>query len=66
MKHAANYQRIDLVFDRYLERSLKEGTRMGRGEGPGYLFKGDFTELPFKMADNFLSNNENKDKLNEY
>ena len=66
MKHAVNYKRIDLDFDRYFERSLKEGTRMGRGEGPGYLFEGDLTELPFKMAENFLSNSENKDKLNEY
>ena len=39
---------------------------MGRGEGPGYLFEGDLTERPFKMAENFLSNSENKDKLNEY
>ena len=39
---------------------------MGRGESPGYLFEGDLTELPFKMAENFLSNSENKDKLNEY
>ena len=66
MKHAANYQRVDLVFDRYFEGSLKEGTRMARGEAPEYLFEGDFTELPFKMAEQFLSNSENKDKLNEY
>ena len=66
MKHAANYERVDLVFDRYFEGSLKEGTRMGRGQAPVYLFEGDFTELPFKMAEHFLRNSENKHKLNEY
>ena len=66
MKHAASYERIDLVFDRYFERSLKEATRLGRGEGSKYSFEGDSTEIPFKMAGNILSNSENKDILNEY
>ena len=66
MKHASNYDRIDLVFDRYFEKSLKEGTRTGRGEGSHYLFEGDSTEIPFKMADSFLENNDNKNNLYEY
>ena len=36
------------------------------GEGSQYLFEGDFTKIPFKMADSFLKNSENKNKLNEY
>ena len=39
MKHALNYDRIDLVFDQYFKKSLKEGTRSGRGEGSQYLFE---------------------------
>ena len=66
MRHATNYERIDLVFDRYFEMSLKEGTRLGRGDGSKYSFEGDSTELPFKMVENFLSYSENKDELNEY
>ena len=54
MKYGMNYDRIDLVFDRYFESSLKEGSRSRRGEGSQYLFEGDSTEIPFKMADTFL------------
>ena len=35
MKYGTNYDRIDLVFDRYFEKSLKEGTRSRRGEDHG-------------------------------
>ena len=65
-KYGTNYDRIDLVFDRYFEKSVKEGTRSRRGEGSQYLFEGDSTEIPFKMADTLLKSSENKDKLNEY
>ena len=54
MKHAWNYDRIDLVFDRYFEKSIKEGTRSGRGEGSQHLFEGSSTEIPYKMAESFL------------
>ena len=57
LKQASNYDRIDLVFDQYFEKSLKEGTRTGRGEGSQYLFEGDSTEIPYKMAESFLKNN---------
>ena len=66
MKYGTNYDRIDLVFDRYFEKSLKEGTRSRRGEGSQYLFEGDSTDIPFKMADSFLKSSQNKNKLNEY
>ena len=66
MKLASNYDRIDMVFDRYFERSLKQGTRAGRGQGSQYLFEGDSTEIPFNMADSFLKHDYNKNKLYEY
>ena len=43
--HASNYDRIYLVFVRFFEKSLKEGTRSGEGEGSQYLFEGDSTEI---------------------
>ena len=66
MKLAAQYRRIDLVFDRYFDQSLKEATREGRGDGSKYLFEGDSTEIPLRMAENFLKNSENENQLNEY
>ena len=66
MKHASNYDRTDLVFDRYFEKSVKEGTRSGRGESSQYLFEGDSTGIPPKIAESFLKNNQSKNKLNEY
>ena len=66
MKQASNYDRIDLVFDQYFEQSLKEETRTGRGEGSQNLFEGDSTEIPYKMTESFLKNNQNKNELNEY
>ena len=55
-----------MVFDRYFDKSLKNRTRLSRGEGSQYSFEGDNTEIPFRMADNFLKNSCNKNKLNEY
>ena len=66
MRHASNYDRIDLVFDQYFEKNLKEGTRSGREEGSQYLFEGDSTEMPYKMAESFLKNNQNWKELNHY
>ena len=65
-KHGLNYDRIDLVFDQYFEKSLKERTRSGSEEGPQYLFEGDFTDISYKMTDSFLKNNQSKNKLDEY
>ena len=39
MKHTLNYDRIDLIFDQYLKKCLREETRSGRGEGSQYLFE---------------------------
>ena len=66
MKLGANYQRIDCVFDRYFEKSLKESTWSGRGEGSQYPFERDSTTILFQMAESFLSNSDNRDKLNKY
>ena len=66
VKHALNYDRVDLAFDQYFKKSLKEGTRSGRGESSQYLFEGDSTEIFYKMAESFLKNNQNKNKMNEY
>ena len=43
-----------MVFDRYFDESLKNRIRLSRGEGSQYSFEGDNTEIPFRMADNFL------------
>ena len=66
MKHASNYSRINFVSDQFFEKSLKERTRSGRGEGSQYLFEGDSTEIPYKMAGSFLENKQNKNELNKY
>ena len=66
MKHASNYGSIGLVFDQYFKNILKEGTRSGWGEGSQYLFEGDSTEISYKMANDFLKSNQNKNKLNKY
>ena len=66
VKLASHYHRIDLVFDPYFEKILKEGTRSGREKGSQYLFEGDSTEIPYKMTESFLKNNQNKNELNEY
>ena len=64
MKNASNYDKIDLVFNIYSEKSLKERARSGSGEGSQNLFKRDSTEIPYKMAKSFLKNSQNKDELN--
>ena len=66
MELSSNYNRVDLVFDRYFEKSLKEGTRSGRGQGSQFLFEGDATEIPNLMGESFLKNDRNKTELNEY
>ena len=60
------YDRIDLIYDRYFETSLKNDTRKGRGgNGTRFHFTDD-TPLPNNMADNFLKNSQNKDDLGRY
>ena len=64
MKNASKYDKIDLFFNIYFQKSLKEGARFGRGEDSQNLFKGDSTEIPYKTAQSFLKNDQNKDELN--
>ena len=62
---ATGYERCDVIADRYFEGSLKEGTRDKRGnDGSTLKFTGD-TQFPSDFKD-FLSNSQNKDKLNEF
>ena len=46
MKLSHGYDRVDLVFDRYFEDSLKEGTRNERGTGSMFVFESDNTPIP--------------------
>ena len=59
------HDRIDLIFDRYFDGSLKTETRESRGAGTTLLFDSN-TEIPTDMTDNFLRNSENKNNLNEF
>ena len=60
----SGYGRMDLVFDRYFEKSLKEDTRKNRGIGSRFVFTED-TILPNNMSEDFLMNSENKNEFNE-
>ena len=66
MRYASDCDRIDLVFDQYFQKSLKEERRPVRGQGLQYLFERDSTEFPYKMAESFLRNNQNKTELSKY
>ena len=64
LKQGLGYDRIDAVFDRYFDRSLKEATRISRGLGT----KLKITELcgiP-KNFESFLHVSQNKNDFNEY
>ena len=50
----------------FQEKSRSLETRSGRGEGSQYLSEEDSTEIFYKMAESFLKNNQNKNKMNEY
>ena len=59
-----NYQRCEIVADRYFEGSLKEGTRNNRGaRGSKLIFNGE-SLMPKDFSRNFLANSENKENLN--
>ena len=61
----SSFDRVDLVFDRYFEQSLKEGMRKGQGMGSRFVFTGN-TKPPNKMAEDFLMNSVNKNDFNEF
>ena len=65
LRLGSDFDRIDIVFDRYFENSLKEDTRKGRGQGTRLLFDKN-TDIPADMAENFLKNSENKNNLSEF
>ena len=66
IKLSHGYNRIDLVFYRYFDESLKEGTRNQRGSGSRFAFDGDDTPVPNNMQQTFMKESMNKNKLNEY
>ena len=59
------YDRIDVICDRYFENSLKTQTRESRGRG-SYLKFDDETQFPNDFRENFLKNSANKDKISNY
>ena len=65
MDIAFNFQRIDIVCDRYFQDSLKEQTRKMRGVDTNFEFSDD-TPIPVDFRDDFLHNSQNKIALNEY
>ena len=65
MNLSHGYHRIDLIFDRYFEESLKEGTRNERGTGSMFVFEGDDTPVPSNMEQTFMKESKNKNTLNE-
>ena len=64
MLMSKNYERCEIVADRYFERSLKEGTRNNRGAGGSKLIFNGESSMPKAFSSNFLANKENKENLN--
>ena len=66
MLMSKNYERCEIVADRYFERGLKEGTRTRNNRGAGgtkLIFNGEFL-MQKDFSSNFLANSENKENLN--
>ena len=64
MRLGFDYNRINFVFDRCFDDSLK-GTRKSRVTGTILMFDDD-TDIPQDMIDNFLRNIKHKNNLNEF
>ena len=60
-KLLSNVLRIDVVFDVYLETSLKNSVRLYRGEGPRKRMKDNY-KVPTNWK-SFLRHSENKSEL---
>ena len=60
-----NCSRIDIVCDNYFKQSLKGHTRINRGTGQYFPFTAE-SLLPKNFHADFLKNDENKIRLNEY
>ena len=56
-------KRVDIIFDVYLEHSLKEGVRKTRGVAPPMIGRGNTT---VKNWGRFLKNDSNKQSLFQY
>ena len=54
-KLSHGYDRFDLIFDRYFQESLKEGTRNDRGSRSMFVFEGDHIPIPNNMEQTFSS-----------
>ena len=65
LRIGSEYDRIDIVFDRYFDSSLKEDARSSHGNGALLTFD-ENTDIPQDMPDNFLKNSENKNNLGEF
>ena len=64
LNQLASVDRIDVVWDRYFENSLKHGVRMIRGQGVGSTRKLILPDTPIPMNwVNFLRLDKNKDEL---
>ena len=64
MPMSKNYERCEIVEDRYFEGSLKEGIRNNRGAGGSKLIFNDESLMPKDFRSNFFANSENKENLN--
>ena len=64
MLMSKNYERCEIVADRYFEGSLKEGTKnKRRAESSKLIFNGE-SLMPKDFSSNFLASSENKENLN--
>ena len=59
----SSFHRVDIVFDQYLEQSLKEDTR--KAHCSRFFFTGN-TKLPNKIAEDFLMKSADKDGSNKF
>ena len=67
MNKSHSFDRVDVITDRYFTDSLKEGTRRDRGSAKGLIFPFDNnTVIPSNFQSKFLSNADNKTKLNTF
>ena len=60
----SKFERVDIIFDRYVEGSLKQEERMKRGQGGRIKVKGS-TKIPTNW-NAFLQNDDNKKELYEF
>ena len=60
-----SFDRVDSVFVRYFEQSVKNDTRKGQGMGSRFVFTGN-TKLPNKVSEDFLINIAKKSDFNGF